>query len=110
MVKLIAARRPPKRPTPLMPVVCCCQEGDYSRQQELDGYKELTAIPADKSIPVFKTHECCFTHCKTSLADVVKENSKVFTCRECNQFICHACKRDYLPEPLTHRGKRARRG
>jgi len=107
---LIKARKPPIRAAPpLESSTCCCgkDRSFFNRKAELWKTSVTKSIcPKQPHLDSFKQTKCCFDRCNKTLSQVVKVNINVNVCGECSMFVCHSCKRDFLPKEEKKRRRR----
>ena len=109
VAELIKARMAPKHRCTSQFNGCCGRNAcifQFTTEFGKD-WEYLSIYPKQKDQDPFQQRNCVFADCRKLLSSVVQTNVNVYTCSECNMFVCHSCKREHLLEVSS--SKRARR-
>lgn len=110
---LVDARKVPPRAVPrdgkTNECDCGTNRGTYDHTKYFGGYDKLRLNPKQPFLDSHIQRECVFTHCSTTLTEVVKQNPNVYACSGCSQFVCHSCKQKFVPDDPPRQRKRTKR-
>jgi len=95
------------------PVIGICLCGPGRMTSHLKEYAAsygklgLKIYPFKDERRLFHQKECLYDHCKTTLADCIKQGN-INCCSVCEMFVCKECKTKHMPEEKSSSGRSRR--